>query len=118
MCLQRGRLLIQRGSDLQVQRVGHAGQLDAPRLLAHSLWEDSLVQVVWVAPVGVVDHQEDLQEDHRGVEVMTLEMSSPGVRSLDTGTQFQQPGLKLWAHCALRPQLVMLGVPSQGCVRG
>ena len=72
----------------------------------------------WVAPVGVVDHQEDLQEDHRGVEEMTLEMSFPGVRSLGTGTQFQQPGLKLWAHCALRPQLVMLVEPSQGCARG
>ena len=72
----------------------------------------------WVAPVGVVDHQEDLQEDHRGVEVMTLEMMFPGVRSLDTGTQFQQPGLKLWAHCALRPQHVMLVEPSQGCERG
>ena len=71
-----------------------------------------------VAPVGVVDHQEDLQEDHRGVEVMTLEMSSLGVGSLVTGTQFQQPGLKLWAHCALRPQLAMLGVPSQGYAHG
>ena len=71
-----------------------------------------------MAPVGVVDHQEDLQEDHRGVEVMTLEMSLPGVRSLGTGTQFQQPGLKLWAHCALRPQLNMLEEPSQECARG
>ena len=68
--------------------------------------------------MGVVGHQEDLQEDHRGVEVMTLEMSLPGVRSLATGTQFQQPGLKLWAHCALRPQLAMVGVPSQECERG
>ena len=68
--------------------------------------------------MGVVDHQEDLQEDHRGVEVMTLEMSSLGDRSLVIGTQFQQPGLKLWAHCALRPQLGMLVEPSQGCVRG
>ena len=72
----------------------------------------------WVALVGVVDPQEDLQEDHRGVVEMTLEMNLPGVRSLVTGTQFQQPGLKLWVHCALRPQLVMLGVPSQGCARG
>ena len=72
----------------------------------------------WVAPVGEVDHQEDLQEDHRGVEVMTLEITSPGDRSLAIGTQFQQPGLKLRAHCALRPQLAMLGVPSQGCARG
>ena len=68
--------------------------------------------------MGVVDHQEDLQEDHRGMEVMTLEMMFPGVRSLDTGTQFQQPGLKLWAHCALRPQLDMLGVPSREYARG
>ena len=68
--------------------------------------------------MGVVDHQEDLQEDHRGVEEVTLEMASPGKGSLGTGTRFQQPGLKLWAHCALRPQLVMLGVPSQGCTRG
>ena len=74
--------------------------------------------MVWVAPVGEVDHQEDLQEDHRGVEVMTLEMSLPGVRSLATGTQCQQPDLKLWAHCALRPQLGMLEEPSQGCARG
>ena len=71
-----------------------------------------------MAPVGVVDHQEDLQEDHRGVEVMTQEMTRSGVRSLSIGTQFQQPGLKLWAHCALRPQLVMLEEPSQGCARG
>ena len=74
--------------------------------------------MVWVAPVGAVGHQGDLQEDHRGVEEMTLEMSFPGVRSRSTGTQFQQPGLKLWAHCALRPQLVMLEEPSQGCARG
>ena len=68
--------------------------------------------------MGVVDHREDLQEDHRGVEEMTLEMSVPGVRSLGTGTQFPQPGLKLRAHCALRPQHVMLVEPSQGCERG
>ena len=74
--------------------------------------------MVWVAPVGVEDHQEDLQEAHRGVEVMTLEMTLSGIRSLSTGTQFQQPGLMLWAHCALRPQLVMLEEPSQGCARG
>ena len=72
----------------------------------------------WVAPVGVVDHQEDLQEDHRGVEEMTQEMTLSGVRSLSIGTQFQQPGLKLWAHCALRHQLVMLVEPNQGCERG
>ena len=74
--------------------------------------------MAWVAPVGEVGHQEDLQEDHRGLEVMTLEMTSPGDRSLAIGTQFQQPGLKLWAHCTLRPQLAMLGVPSQGYARG
>ena len=68
--------------------------------------------------MGVVDHQEDLQEDHRGVVEMTLEMILPGVRSLVTGTQFQQPGLKLWAHCALRPQHAMLVEPSQECARG
>ena len=56
--------------------------------------------MVWVAPVGVVDHQEDLQEDHRGVEEMTLEMTFLGDRSLAIGTQFQQPDLTLWAHCA------------------
>ena len=89
MCLQRGRLLIQKGSDLQVQRVGHAGQLDSPRLLAHSLWEDSLVQVVWVAPVGVVGHQEDLQEDHWEVVEDTLRMKSPEDEFLNIGTQFQ-----------------------------
>ena len=74
--------------------------------------------MVWVAPVGVVDHQGDLQEDHRGVEEMTLEMILSGVRSLSIGTQFQQPGLKLWAHCALRPQLDMLEEPSQECACG
>ena len=68
--------------------------------------------------MGEVDHQEDLQEDHQEVEVMTLEMTGPGVRSLATGTQFQQPDLKLWAYCALRPQLDMLGEPSQGYARG
>ena len=71
-----------------------------------------------MAPVGEVDHQGDLREDHRGVEVMTLEMISLGDGSHVIGTQVQQPGLKLWAHCALRPQHVMLGVPSQGYARG
>ena len=37
---------------------------------------------------GVVGHREDLQEDHRGVEEMTLEMIFPGDRSLAIGTQF------------------------------
>ena len=68
--------------------------------------------------MGVVDHQEDLQEDHRGVVEMTLEMTLPGDRSLAIGTQFQQPDLRLWAHCALRPQHVMLEEPSQGYARG
>ena len=53
--------------------------------------------------MGVVGHQEDLQEDHRGVEEMTLEMTLPGGRSLVIGTQFQKPDLTLWAYCALRP---------------
>ena len=64
--------------------------------------------MVWVAPVGVVDHQGDLQEDHRGVVE----------ESLNGGIQFQQPGLKLWAHCALRPQHAMLVEPSQEYARG
>ena len=68
--------------------------------------------------MAVVDHQEDLQEDLREMVEMTLEMTSPEDKSLVIGTQFQQLDLKLWAHCALRPQLVMLGVPSQGCARG
>ena len=110
--------MTQKESDRQVQQVSHVGQLDVPRHLALLRWEACRVQVEWMALVGVVDPQEDLQEDRRGVVEMTLEMSLPGVRSLVTGTQFQQPGLKLWAHCALRPQLVMLGVPSQECARG
>ena len=71
-----------------------------------------------MAPVGVVGHQEDLQEDHRGVEEEILRMNSPGDESLAIGTQSQQPDLILWAHCALRPQLDTLGVPSQGYARG
>ena len=65
-----------------------------------------------VAPVGVVGHQGDLQEDHQGVEEETLGMEFPGDESLHGGNQFQQPDLILWVHCALRPQLDMLGVPS------
>ena len=68
--------------------------------------------------MGVVDHQEDLQEDHQGVEEGTLEMTRPGDRSLVIGTQFQKPDLTLWAPCAFRPQLDMLEEPSQGCARG
>ena len=71
-----------------------------------------------VVPVGVVGHQEDLQEDHQEVVEVALVMEIPGVRSLDMGAQFQQPGLNLSAHCALRPQLDMLEEPSQACVRG
>ena len=95
-----------------------AGFLYPPNLLPHLLWEAELEQVGLVAPVGVVDHREDLQEDHRGVEEVTLEMTFPGDRSLVMGTQFQQPDLTLWVHCALRPQHDMLGEPSQGYARG
>ena len=77
-----------------------------------------MLEVELVAPVGVVGHQEDLQEDHRGVEEVTLGITLPGDRSLTIGTQFQQPDLNLWVHCALRPQLDMLGVPSQEYARG
>ena len=63
-----------------------------------------------VAPVGVVGHQEDLQEDHQEVVEVALAMEIPGVRSLDMGTQFQQPGLSLWAPCALRhPPGILVG---------
>ena len=55
-----------------------------------------------VAPVGVVDHQKDLQVDRQEVVEVTLGMDSPGVRSPDLGIQFQQPGLSLLALCALR----------------
>ena len=48
-----------------------------------------------VAPVGVVDHQEDLQVDRQKVEEETLEINFPEVRSPGLGTQFQQPGLRL-----------------------
>ena len=95
-----------------------SGLLHLQSLLPHLLWEAELVRVELVAPVGVVDHQEDLQEDHREVVEATLGMTSPGEGFLETGTQFQQPDLRLWAHCALRPQLDMLGEPSQECVRG
>ena len=55
-----------------------------------------------MAPVGVVDHQRDPQVDRQEVVEVTLGMGSPGVRFPDWGTQFQQPGLSLWALCALR----------------
>ena len=71
-----------------------------------------------VAPMGVVDHQEDLQVDRQEVEKVTLGMDSPGVRSPDTGTQFQWPGLSLWVLCALRlPPDILVG-NDQECVRG
>ena len=115
-------MLFRRARDLQAQRVAIVGFLFLPNHLLHLLWETELEQVAWVAPVGVVDHQEDHQEghqeDHRGVEEVTLEMIFPGGRSLVLGTQFQQPDLTLWAHCALRPQHDMLGEPSQGYARG
>ena len=71
-----------------------------------------------MAPVGVVGHQEDLQEDHQEVMEVTLGMDSPGVRSPDLGTQFQQPGLSLWALCALRHPPGMLVGNDQVCARG
>ena len=64
----------------------------------------------WVAPVGVVDHQRDLQVDHQEVVEVTLGMDSPGVRFPGLGTQSQQPGLSLWAPCALRhPPGILVG---------
>ena len=55
-----------------------------------------------MAPVGVVDHQRDLQVDRQVVMEVTLEMDFTGVRSPGLGTQFQRPGLSLLAPCALR----------------
>ena len=40
--------------------------------------------------------------DRQEVEEVTLGMDSLEVRFPDSGTQFQQPGLSLWAPCALR----------------
>ena len=71
-----------------------------------------------VAPVGVVGHQEDLQEDHQVVMEVTLGMDSPGVRFPDLGTQFQQPGLKLWALCASRHLPDILVGPDQVFAHG
>ena len=71
-----------------------------------------------MAPVGVVDHQRDLQVDRQEVEEVTLGMDSPGVRSPDLGTQFQQLGLRLWALCALRHPPGMLVGNDQVCARG
>ena len=86
--------------------------------LPHLLWEARLVQADLVAPVGVVGHQEDLQEDHMEVMEETLGMGSPGVRSPDLGIQFQQPGLSLWALCALRHLPDILVGPDQVFARG
>ena len=66
-----------------------SGLLYPQNHLPHLLWEAKLGQVELVAPVGEVDHQEDLQEDHRGVEEVTLRMNSPGDESLNIGTQCQ-----------------------------
>ena len=71
-----------------------------------------------MAPVGVVDHQRGLQVDHREVEEETLGMDSPGVRPPDLGTQFLQPGLRLWALCALRHPPGMLVGNDPVCARG
>ena len=68
--------------------MGLPGLLHTLSPLPHLLWEARLVQVVMVAPVGVVDHQRDLQVDHQEVVEVTLEMGIPGIRSLNRVTQF------------------------------
>ena len=68
--------------------------------------------------MGVVDHQEDLQVDRQEVVEVTLEMDFPGVRFPDLGTQFQWPGLSLWALCALRHPPDMLVGNDQEYARG
>ena len=93
--LWRTRKLPTRARDLLAQRMGLPGLLCTRSLLPHLLWEARLVQEDMVAPVGVVDHQRDLQVDRQEVVGVTLGMDSPGVRSPDLGTQFQQPGLNL-----------------------
>ena len=65
-----------------------------------------------------MDHQEDLQVDHLEVMEVTLGMDSPGVRSPDSGIQFQQLGLRLWALCALRHLPGILVGNDQECARG
>ena len=90
----RTRKLPTRAKDLLAQRMGLPGLLHTPSHLPRLLWEARLVQEDLVAPVGVVDHQRDLQVDRQEVVEVTLEMGFPGVRSPDLGTQFQQPGLK------------------------
>ena len=91
----RTRILPRRARDLPAQRMDLPGLLHTLSPLPHLLWEARLVQEDLVAPVGVVDHQEDLQVDHQEVVEVTLGMDSPGVRFPDLGTQFQQPGLSL-----------------------
>ena len=78
-----------REKDLQAQGMDPHGVLHFPSHLPRLLWEAKLVPVDLVAPVGVVDHQKDLQEDHQEVMEVTLEMDIPGVRFPDMGTQFQ-----------------------------
>ena len=95
MLLWRTGKLPTRARDLLAQRMGLPGLLLTPSHLPHLLWEARLGQVVMVAPVGVVDHQRDLQVDHREEVEVTLGMDSPGVRSPGLGIQFQQPGLSL-----------------------
>ena len=91
----RARILPTRANDLPAQRMGLPGLLHTLSPLPHLLWEAGLVQEDLVAPVGVVDHQRDLQVDRQEVEEVILGMDSPGVRSPDLGIQFQQPGLSL-----------------------
>ena len=56
--------------------------------------------------------------DRQEVVEVTLGVVTPEVRSPDTGTQFQQSGLSLWAPCALRhPPGILVG-NDQECVRG
>ena len=114
----RTRKLPTRAKDLLAQRMDLPGLLLTPSHLPHLLWEARLGQVVMVAPVGVVGHQMDLQVDRQEVEEVTLEMDFPGVRFPDLGTQFQEPGLKLWALCALRHPPGMLVGNDQVCARG
>ena len=78
-----------RAKDLLTQRMGFPRHLHTLSPLPHSLWEARLVQEDLVAPVGVVDHQRDLQVDRQEVAEVSLGMDSPGVRSPDTGIQFQ-----------------------------
>ena len=94
-----GQEAIQKGKRSPSPEGGYSWILVAPQSFASFTLGAELEQVELVAPVGVVDHREDLQEDHRGVEEVTLEMTFPGDRSLAIGTRFQQPDLTRWAHC-------------------